>query len=504
MIAFMMRPTRARLIGAAVFGGLAFLSRASVGTGPMIALGLVLAGRIFRVAHQAWTARRTAARPGRRRGHARARDRARAERREARRVRAPRLARRRGRRRSWIVPLFVALLIPAVIYVYVNYSKFGTLFSIPWRQQVLTIIDARHREILDENGGHLLRAEVRADHDVPVLPARRAGARPALPVDHVPALLPAHLRGRAVRHPGSVDERRRLDAGVLPLEHRRVHRRSAPTVRPHARCRVPAHPAHRRDRRGRADDRDLLHRTALPRRLRPLPRDRRARRDPGPVPAVRRRAAPPALRGRSHRPHRARDLRPLGQRRARGALRAPLQPEPRHRSHRDARAPAGPRRRWAVRGRPLGRSARAAQPRRHHMDRRRLRLGVLVGRRNLVADPGDHGRRLVPPPRATRRSRARLAAAPRRRHPGERLRGGREAQHRPRLRHGELRPRLPAAGRHVQLARHQHPPAVRARPPQGRHPHGQCAAPRAGDGRRHQLRPRRQGPVGHPVPARSP
>ena len=58
VLAFMMRPSHARLIGAAVFGGLAFLSRASVGMGPLIALGLVLGGRLLRGAYRLWSERR--------------------------------------------------------------------------------------------------------------------------------------------------------------------------------------------------------------------------------------------------------------------------------------------------------------------------------------------------------------------------------------------------------------------------------------------------------------
>jgi hypothetical protein len=147
-IAFMMRPTRGRLVAAAIFAGLAFLSRASVGTGPMIALGLVLVGRLLRAVHDRWSARR-----------------ARASDADSEAEVPDATPARRGvmryldwlggadDRRTWIIPIFIALAIPSIIFVYVNYAKFGTLFSIPWRHQELTLINPRHRRILDQNGG---------------------------------------------------------------------------------------------------------------------------------------------------------------------------------------------------------------------------------------------------------------------------------------------------------------------------------------------------------------
>ncbi len=141
VIAFMMRPSRARLIGAAVFGGLAFLSRASVGMGPLLALGLILLGRLVRAAHQRWSARPKAEGS--------------AEPDEPKRGFFGRLDWLGGADdgRSWILPVFFAGLVPGLIYAYVNWSRFGTPFSVPWTHQVLALINPHHREILDANGG---------------------------------------------------------------------------------------------------------------------------------------------------------------------------------------------------------------------------------------------------------------------------------------------------------------------------------------------------------------
>jgi hypothetical protein len=143
VLAFMMRPTRARLIGASVLAALAFLSRASVGMGPLVALGLVLVGRILRSVHRA-SARRRAPRDVPDGGAG---------------------SRARGflehldwlggvvDGRTWIVPLLVAVVVPAAIYGYVNVARFGTPFSVPWTHQVLALINPRHQRVLAANGG---------------------------------------------------------------------------------------------------------------------------------------------------------------------------------------------------------------------------------------------------------------------------------------------------------------------------------------------------------------
>lgn len=151
IIAFIMRQSRARLVGAAVCSGLAFLSRASVGMGPLIALGLLLAGRLLRGTHRRWVARGADA------DGSDERDGDDAER--PARVRSRGLVARldwmggSDDRRTWIVPLLFAVLVPAAIYAYVNVARFNTPFSVPWTHQVLAILNPRHREILDANGG---------------------------------------------------------------------------------------------------------------------------------------------------------------------------------------------------------------------------------------------------------------------------------------------------------------------------------------------------------------
>ncbi len=139
IIAFMMRPTRARIVGAGIAGGLAFLSRASVGTGPLVALGLILLGRLLRaVVAQRRTTDRTETSPD-----------------TARRGLLGRVDWLGGASdgRTWIVPLIVTLAVPLAVYVYVNHSRFGALVNIPWDHQVLTLINPRHRQTLEANGG---------------------------------------------------------------------------------------------------------------------------------------------------------------------------------------------------------------------------------------------------------------------------------------------------------------------------------------------------------------
>ncbi|HEY3725043.1 MAG TPA: hypothetical protein VGN59_16955 [Acidimicrobiia bacterium] len=147
VIAFMVRPSRGRLVAASLFAALGFLSRASVGMGPLVALGIVLGGRLLRALHTAWTRRRTTT--------------------AAARSPAPAVAvgpdrARFGRidwlggaddGRSWVLPLLIAVLLPAAVYAYVNVSRFGTLFSVPWTRQVLALVNQRHQRILADNGG---------------------------------------------------------------------------------------------------------------------------------------------------------------------------------------------------------------------------------------------------------------------------------------------------------------------------------------------------------------
>ncbi len=146
IVAFMTRPSGVRLTAAAGFAALAFLSRASVGMGPLVALGLILAGRVLREGHRAWTRRQV-----------------RSQEHDA--VASPGPPASRGvfarldwlagsdDGRGWILPLLVAVLVPAGVYAFVNFARFDAPFSVPWTHQVLALINPRHRKVLAANGG---------------------------------------------------------------------------------------------------------------------------------------------------------------------------------------------------------------------------------------------------------------------------------------------------------------------------------------------------------------
>ncbi len=125
IIAFSRAPSVARLVGASAAATLAFSSRASVGLGPVVALGLVLAGQVV-----AWI--RTRRRPA-----ADGRPAAPGERNDPR----------------WIPRTLVAVAVPVMAYVYVNWARFDSLLSVPWRKQVLFSFNADARGPLDANHG---------------------------------------------------------------------------------------------------------------------------------------------------------------------------------------------------------------------------------------------------------------------------------------------------------------------------------------------------------------
>jgi hypothetical protein len=54
---------------------------------------------------------------------------------------------------GWVVPIVVALAVPCALYAWMNWSRFGTVFSVPWSKQLLVTLDARHRAALGANGG---------------------------------------------------------------------------------------------------------------------------------------------------------------------------------------------------------------------------------------------------------------------------------------------------------------------------------------------------------------
>lgn len=111
LVAYRSAPSRRSLALASAFATLALLSRASVGIGPLVGLGLVAAGTAWQ-----WL--------------------------RSRRV-GP----------VTVVGTAAAAFAPLVSYVAVNFAKFETLLSVPFRDQRYSQIDALRQQFLDANGG---------------------------------------------------------------------------------------------------------------------------------------------------------------------------------------------------------------------------------------------------------------------------------------------------------------------------------------------------------------
>jgi uncharacterized protein (DUF697 family) len=112
------------------------LSRVSIGVGPVIALallGLIEIVRLVRRRREAPAAEATS-------GVA---------------ARVERAGVRDGTGRGWLVALVVAAAIPVLAYAWMNVSRFGTPFGIPWGKQVIAGLSPAHRAMLDANGGSL-------------------------------------------------------------------------------------------------------------------------------------------------------------------------------------------------------------------------------------------------------------------------------------------------------------------------------------------------------------
>ncbi len=144
ILAFTMRPSGSRLAVASLTATLAFASRASVGLGPVIALGLVFTGQLVRALH------------GRLRRNG-SDDAAHSERGLGRLLGSLEwlgVERTRTRRdRGWLGATLIATLVPAAAYVYVNWARFHTLFTVPWRRQLLFKFSATARAPLEANHG---------------------------------------------------------------------------------------------------------------------------------------------------------------------------------------------------------------------------------------------------------------------------------------------------------------------------------------------------------------
>ena len=120
IIAFSRAPSGARLAGASAAATLAFSSRASVGLGPVFALGLVLLTQLV-----ALVRRRRRAAPGV----------------ETDEVLRP----ANSSDPRWFAATLGAVAVPVVAYTYVNWVRFGSLLSVPWRKQVLFSLNAAAR-----------------------------------------------------------------------------------------------------------------------------------------------------------------------------------------------------------------------------------------------------------------------------------------------------------------------------------------------------------------------
>ncbi len=155
VIAVTQKPTTRGIVLAGVFTALALLSRVSVGLGPLIALGLVGAAFLWSRSRQL--------------------------------VGGP----ERVDLRKVLPVLAAAVAVPVVLYAYVNVSKFGSLYSVPFEQQFLAHLEreppsragCEQRQhvrppVRADDADELLRAGRRAaEHPPPVGEVRRAGRR---------------------------------------------------------------------------------------------------------------------------------------------------------------------------------------------------------------------------------------------------------------------------------------------------------------------------------------
>lgn len=129
ILRFVVHADRRSLAWATTFATLAMLSRGSIGIGPVVALALVLAGRLF-VALAARLRRAALGKPAHWLGLA-----------------------GNGANHGYVVPLVIAVAVPLALYMYVNYAKFGHPWTVPINDQIATTIDPVRREVFAANGG---------------------------------------------------------------------------------------------------------------------------------------------------------------------------------------------------------------------------------------------------------------------------------------------------------------------------------------------------------------
>ncbi len=124
---FLGEPSRRWIVLAGIWSTLAFLTRATVGAGPVIALAIVLVVvllRRLRVGGLDAPARWLAV-PG------------------------------SAGTNVMIGWLAAAVAVPVILYAYVNYSRFGTFFGLPLDKQVYSRFNLARRRALADNGGSL-------------------------------------------------------------------------------------------------------------------------------------------------------------------------------------------------------------------------------------------------------------------------------------------------------------------------------------------------------------
>ena len=127
ILAVLLEPSRRWIILAGLWTSAAFLTRATVGAGPLVALAIVIAVLVLR---RIWPRRLGGV---------------------ARWFAAP--DELGSARLFWWLAAAAAL--PVVLYVYVNYSRFGSFFGLPFDHQVYSQFNPARRRALADNGGSL-------------------------------------------------------------------------------------------------------------------------------------------------------------------------------------------------------------------------------------------------------------------------------------------------------------------------------------------------------------
>lgn len=126
-VGFLVAPGRRTLGLSGIFAGLALLTRASVGAGPVVALGLVMLVYLFRAIR---------GRSGR-----------------VTRGLVPQLD--APKPRHHLLGVFLAVMIPVSFYMAVNYAKFDHPLRLPLNQQVFSDLDPNRQAALADNSGSL-------------------------------------------------------------------------------------------------------------------------------------------------------------------------------------------------------------------------------------------------------------------------------------------------------------------------------------------------------------